>query len=133
MWHPTQPQSPYGPYSRAYGGAYTTGAYTGGAYGSGAYSGGAYSGGAYVGGVYTGGACGAGAQHPQSAPPPRKRLSGKLVEWTDDFGWIEPDEPIHHPDMARTSGLLHVAQRDILGGVVPEAGSEVEFTIFSDG
>jgi len=65
---------------------------------------------------------------------PRKRLSsesqlGEVVEWKGTFGWINPDEPLDHPQVQKKG--LYVRAEDVLTGSL-EKGQRVNFHIYED-
>eukprot|EP00747_Dinoflagellata_sp_TGD_P184233 gnl/TRDRNA2_/TRDRNA2_39680_c0_seq1.p1 gnl/TRDRNA2_/TRDRNA2_39680_c0~~gnl/TRDRNA2_/TRDRNA2_39680_c0_seq1.p1 ORF type:complete len:227 (+),score=36.64 gnl/TRDRNA2_/TRDRNA2_39680_c0_seq1:70-750(+) len=61
-------------------------------------------------------------------------LSGRVVSWKGNYGWIEPQATVEHPDMEKHKGWLFVHSED----VVPKwrnltVGSLVEFFLYHDG
>lgn len=81
-------------------------------------------------------------QKPQA---PRDRvlpesLSGRVIQWKGTYGWIEPSQPIDHPDMAKQAGWQGGAGRIFVHAedVVPKwrsltVGALVEFFLYHDG
>lgn len=60
------------------------------------------------------------------------RLTGRIVEWKNKFGWIEPDEPINHPEAMMHKGRVYLSQGDVemdVSGI----GAHVSFFVYADG
>ena len=62
----------------------------------------------------------------------RGRVTGKLVTWGGDFGWIVPDVPINHPAAAKHGGRVYVGPYD-LEREISGAGARVSFFLFCAG
>lgn len=67
-------------------------------------------------------------------------LSGRVIQWKGTYGWIEPSQPIDHPDMQKQAGWQGGAGRIFVHAedVVPKwrsltVGALVEFFLYHDG
>jgi len=65
-------------------------------------------------------------------PAVRGRITGKIVEWKNKFGWIEPDSPIAHPEANRKGGKIYLSQEDV-AEVISGVGAHVSFYVYADG
>mmetsp|Transcript_238 Transcript_238/g.681 ORF Transcript_238/g.681 Transcript_238/m.681 type:complete len:353 (+) Transcript_238:103-1161(+) len=61
----------------------------------------------------------------------QERVTGELVLWKGNFGWIRPQTPIDHPDAAQRGGKVYIAREDI-EGPWPDVGDLVTFLVYSD-
>ena len=43
----------------------------------------------------------------------RELFSGRVTQWKNTYGWIEPLEPIDHPEIKRHQGKIFVHSDDI--------------------
>jgi len=58
-------------------------------------------------------------------------VTGNLVDWKGQFGWIEASNPIDHPMASKHQGRVYLAQEDVteeLSGI----GALVSFTLYAD-
>lgn len=67
-------------------------------------------------------------------PGPRQRVnnticSGQIKLWKGGFGWIVPLEPIQHPLFR---GQIYLKASDVVSGQALEAGTAVNFYLYSD-
>merc|ERR1712217_610450 len=72
-----------------------------------------------------------GPRKPSGADLERERLTaekfaGEVVSWKGKFGYIQPTEPVEHPDAAKKNGQLWASMNDI------ESGAMVKFHIYTD-
>jgi len=65
-------------------------------------------------------------------PAVRGRICGNIVEWKGKFGWIEPDEPINHPEARMKGGKIYLSQEDV-AEVISGVGAHVSFYVYADG
>mmetsp|Transcript_30155 Transcript_30155/g.76234 ORF Transcript_30155/g.76234 Transcript_30155/m.76234 type:complete len:310 (+) Transcript_30155:56-985(+) len=65
-------------------------------------------------------------------PAVRGRVTGRIVEWKNKFGWIEPDSPISHPEASRKGGRIYLSQEDV-AEVISGVGAHVSFYVYADG
>jgi len=65
-------------------------------------------------------------------PAVRGRITGRIVEWKNKFGWIEADSPIDHPEARRKGGKIYLSQEDV-AEVISGVGAHVSFYVYSDG
>jgi len=69
---------------------------------------------------------------------PKQRLSrelfaGRVTQWKNTYGWIEPLEPIEHPDIKRHQGKIFVHSDDISNGRKQlRVGCICEFYLYQD-
>jgi len=61
-----------------------------------------------------------------------KRMSGLVVQWTDKFGWIQPDQQIDHPLAKKHCGKIYVTTADVILCKIMEPGTRCSFHIYSD-
>jgi len=60
-----------------------------------------------------------------------KRISGTILDWRGNFGWIQAGQPIDHPDAHRTGGKIYLSAEDVqeeLTGI----GAAVTFFVYLD-
>ena len=55
----------------------------------------------------------------------------RITDWKGRFGWIQPDEPIGHPQAAKRGGRVYLAQDDV-DEVISGVGAQVSFFVYSD-
>ena len=60
------------------------------------------------------------------------RVTGTLTEWKGSFGWIEPNEPVDHPDAGKNRGRIYLAHEDV-EAEISGVGAEVTFLLYTDG
>lgn len=65
-------------------------------------------------------------------PAVRGRITGRIVEWKNKFGWLEPDSPIAHPEANRKGGRIFLSQEDV-AEVISGVGAHVSFYVYADG
>mmetsp|Transcript_52271 Transcript_52271/g.132051 ORF Transcript_52271/g.132051 Transcript_52271/m.132051 type:complete len:313 (+) Transcript_52271:92-1030(+) len=65
-------------------------------------------------------------------PAVRGRITGRIVEWKNKFGWIESDQPIDHPEARRKGGKIYLSQEDV-AEVISGVGAHVSFYVYADG
>eukprot|EP00931_Biecheleriopsis_adriatica_P033114 TRINITY_DN1923_c0_g1_i6.p1 TRINITY_DN1923_c0_g1~~TRINITY_DN1923_c0_g1_i6.p1 ORF type:complete len:321 (-),score=86.99 TRINITY_DN1923_c0_g1_i6:63-1025(-) len=61
----------------------------------------------------------------------KEPVLGEVLEWKDNYGWIQPDSPIDHPAVKKRGGKIYVNKKD-LGGQTLSQGTKVKFTIYDD-
>jgi len=78
-------------------------------------------------------------QAPAAAPPQaqeRERvaesITGEVVEWTRNIGWLRAHEPISHPEANRRGGKIYLAKRDVMGEEELPVGAVVQFNVYAD-
>jgi len=60
-----------------------------------------------------------------------KKLTGKVLEWKGNFGFIMPSVPVNHPDAGKKGGKIYFSGEDVeaeLSGV----GAAVTFFLYKD-
>jgi len=76
------------------------------------------------------------AMPPKAAGPRTKvfphRVSGCISEWKGKFGWIEPDQPINHPEARKKGGRIYLGVEDV-EDEIEGIGSQVSFFVYADG
>merc|ERR1711920_98971 len=61
-----------------------------------------------------------------------EKFAGTVAEWRGKFGYIQPAEPIDHPNAAKKNGKLWVSQSDLMSGATElAAGTECSFHIYT--
>jgi len=60
------------------------------------------------------------------------RVTGTMLEAKGNFGWIQPDTPINHPEAKKRGGKIYLSKADAEGGL-PAVGTHVSFFVYSDG
>lgn len=65
-------------------------------------------------------------------PAVRGRVTGKIVEWKNKFGWLEADSPIQHPQARMKGGRIYLSQEDV-AEVISGVGAHVSFYVYADG
>lgn len=60
------------------------------------------------------------------------RVTGLVVQWTDKFGWIQPDQHIDHPLAKKHCGKIYIATEDVMLCKNIEAGTRCSFHVYSD-
>lgn len=83
-----------------------------------------------------GGKWGKATARPQ--PGERKRVTeapifGALVEWRGKFGWIQPEEPVDHPEASFHRGRIFLSIEDAPEGKPAEVGAQFNFHVYADG
>jgi cold shock CspA family protein len=74
----------------------------------------------------------------ESAPAGRKEVSnekyvGRVLNWKNHYGWLEPSTEINHPEVTRHNGRIYVSAQDLTSGLKRlRPGSWVEFGLYSD-
>ncbi|CAE6920188.1 unnamed protein product [Symbiodinium sp. CCMP2592] len=68
---------------------------------------------------------------------PRTRISaepltGKVVFWKGQVGWIEPEHAVNHPKAYAHKGQLYVHSQDVLNGETLSSGTQVRFHLYED-
>lgn len=68
---------------------------------------------------------------------PRTRISaepltGKVVFWKGQVGWIEPEHAVNHPKAYAHKGQLYVHSQDVLNGEALSSGTQVRFHLYED-
>lgn len=67
------------------------------------------------------------------ATPVQARLTGKVVELRQEFGWIVPAQAIQHPAARWNRGRIFLAlPHDVRPGFEPKVGDLVEFSLYAD-
>mmetsp|Transcript_12282 Transcript_12282/g.25948 ORF Transcript_12282/g.25948 Transcript_12282/m.25948 type:complete len:424 (+) Transcript_12282:103-1374(+) len=72
---------------------------------------------------------------PEEVPRERlfpTRITGRLMEWKGNFGWIKPTERIDHPDAKKRKGKVFVAQEDVEQDLA-SLNQLVSFFAYADG
>lgn len=74
---------------------------------------------------------------PSGPELPRERITtepvmGEMVAWKRKFGWIQPTEPIDHPEAEKHEGKIYVHQKDIEGEPELKEGVQFMFHVFVD-
>lgn len=74
----------------------------------------------------------------QSGPEGRTQVSpirhaGQVVEWKNQFGWIQPDKPVPHPQAKLNSGRLFLSQGDVPAEDATVLGTRLTFLVYTDG
>jgi len=59
------------------------------------------------------------------------RATGALLEWRGTFGWIQPSEPVEHPQAAKNRGKVYLSQEDVAEDL-PGLGALVSFLVYAD-
>jgi len=63
----------------------------------------------------------------------REVFSGRVTQWKNTYGWIEPLEPIDHPEIKRHQGKIFVHSDDISNGKKQlRVGCICEFFLYLD-
>eukprot|EP00746_Dinoflagellata_sp_MGD_P011078 gnl/MRDRNA2_/MRDRNA2_123122_c0_seq1.p1 gnl/MRDRNA2_/MRDRNA2_123122_c0~~gnl/MRDRNA2_/MRDRNA2_123122_c0_seq1.p1 ORF type:complete len:364 (-),score=80.58 gnl/MRDRNA2_/MRDRNA2_123122_c0_seq1:2-1093(-) len=65
----------------------------------------------------------------------KKRVNGKLEEWTGNYGWIKASENITHPEAKLNKGRIYVYKTDLNleWGQKLQEGDDVSFMVYADG
>ena len=68
---------------------------------------------------------------------PRTRISpepltGKVVAFKGQVGWIEPEHAVNHPKAFAHKGQLYVHSQDVLNGEALPVGTQVRFHLYED-
>jgi hypothetical protein len=67
------------------------------------------------------------------AAPVQARLTGKVSELRQEFGWIVPAQAIQHPAARWNHGRIFLAlPHDVRPGFAPKVGDVVEFSLYAD-
>lgn len=65
------------------------------------------------------------------------RVTGRIAEWKEKFGWITPDKPVNHPDAWKKGGRVFLLGSDLERTAGQAAalsvGAAVSFLLYSDG
>eukprot|EP00931_Biecheleriopsis_adriatica_P039178 TRINITY_DN22416_c0_g1_i2.p1 TRINITY_DN22416_c0_g1~~TRINITY_DN22416_c0_g1_i2.p1 ORF type:complete len:702 (+),score=160.23 TRINITY_DN22416_c0_g1_i2:85-2190(+) len=59
-------------------------------------------------------------------------LSGKVVSWRGQFGWIELEQAIDHPKAMAHHGQIYVHLKDVSNGEALAPGQRVSFQVYED-
>merc|ERR550537_1861191 len=59
-------------------------------------------------------------------------VTGDVVEWKGNFGWIKPHADIDHPDAKKRQGNIYVNSKDVAEGANLESGTTVQFQVYAD-
>ena len=59
-------------------------------------------------------------------------LTGKVVSWKGQVGWIEPEHAVNHPKAYAHKGQLYVHSKDVLNGEALSSGTQVHFHLYED-
>lgn len=74
-------------------------------------------------------------------PPPDKstrervlttRITGRLMRWRGSYGFINPSEPVDHPEAEKHRGQVFLHQSDIQNGANIQEGIQVNFFLYAD-
>jgi len=60
-------------------------------------------------------------------------ISGQVMEWKGKFGWIQPLEPIDHPEASKNKGRIYVTSADLEGVDKLAKQQMVELYVYTDG
>lgn len=58
-------------------------------------------------------------------------ITGKVVSFKGNFGWIEPDEPFEHETADKHKGKIYVHKQDVAAGALAK-DDQVQFEVFVD-
>lgn len=61
-----------------------------------------------------------------------KRVTGKLIRWRGQMGWIKPTEKIDHPEAERHKKGIYLHEVDVKPGHQLHQGAQVTFFVYSD-
>jgi len=61
----------------------------------------------------------------------KQRVTGKLTDWKGHFGWIQPSQPINHPDAQKHKGKVYMAHEDV-EAEISGVGANVSFFVYKD-
>lgn len=61
-----------------------------------------------------------------------QRVTGRISEWKGKFGWINPDQPINHPDARKKGCRVYLGIEDV-EDEIEGIGSQVSFFVYADG
>lgn len=61
-----------------------------------------------------------------------KRVTGKLIRWRGQMGWIKPTEKIDHPEAERHRKGIYLHEVDVKPGHELHQGAQVTFFVYSD-
>eukprot|EP00440_Ansanella_granifera_P000384 gb/GFBE01000416.1/.p1 GENE.gb/GFBE01000416.1/~~gb/GFBE01000416.1/.p1 ORF type:complete len:326 (+),score=98.78 gb/GFBE01000416.1/:1-978(+) len=60
-------------------------------------------------------------------------VSGTVVEWKGNFGWVQPTEPLDHPAAKKRSGKVYLHKQDLKDGKEAlEEGATVLINVYVD-
>lgn len=67
---------------------------------------------------------------------PREKVSetpmtGEVVEWKENFGWVKPAGEVDHPSAKQREGKLYVSKKDVTSGNMA-VGCKVSFMVYKD-
>merc|ERR1712232_1314103 len=60
------------------------------------------------------------------------KFSGEVVAWKGKFGYIQPAEPIDHPNAAKSEGKIWVSISDCPDQAELAVGTQVAFHVYTD-
>mmetsp|Transcript_31308 Transcript_31308/g.50344 ORF Transcript_31308/g.50344 Transcript_31308/m.50344 type:complete len:331 (+) Transcript_31308:1-993(+) len=82
------------------------------------------------GGMWAPGAGGGGGDLPRETFT-KEPVSGEVIEWKDNYGWVKPDVPLDHPAAKQRDGKIYVNKKDAAGASL-DKGSKVKFHVYED-